>query len=57
MRRFISTLMMLAVIVIGVGLWRGWFIVDRERIHEDTQKAIDKVKDTSNNILKKDKSD
>jgi len=57
MRRFIFALTVIAIVILGVGFWRGWFIVDRARVHDDAQTAIDKVKETGNNILKKDKAE
>ena len=48
---------MVAAIVICIGFWRGWFIVDRERIRDDTQRAIDKVEDVRDSILKKKQSE
>lgn len=57
MRQFFGLLIVAAAVILGVGFWRGWFIVDRERINEDSKQAIEKVRDTSDSILKKDKSD
>ena len=57
MQRLIGFLILVAAIIIGVGFWRGWFIMDRERIRDDTQRAIDKVEDVRDSILKKKPSD
>ena len=51
MRRLFVFLVLVAVAVLGVGYWRGWFLVDRERINADTQQAIDKVKDATGKVL------
>ena len=44
-------IVVVAVAVLGVGYWRGWFLIDRERISADTQQAIDKVKDAGGKVL------
>jgi hypothetical protein len=44
MRGFLMFCVLLAAVVVGVGLWRGWFIVDRERIKQDTNEAVDRIK-------------
>ena len=51
MRRLFLFLVVVAVLVLGVGYWRGWFLVDRERMRADTQQAIDKVKDAGSKVL------
>jgi hypothetical protein len=51
MRKLFVCLVLIAAVVLGVGYWRGWFLVDRERISSDTQQAIDKVKDAGGKIL------
>ena len=51
MRKLIMFVVVIAAAVFSVGYYRGWFIVDRERIHEDTQKAVERVKETSGKIL------
>jgi hypothetical protein len=47
MRWFLLFCVLLAAVVVGVGLWRGWFIVDRDRIKQDTQEAVDRIKKTT----------
>ena len=44
MRNFLVFCVLLAVVILGVGYWRGWFLVDRERIRDDTQKAVERIK-------------
>jgi hypothetical protein len=53
MRRLFVFLVLVAAIVLGVGYWRGWFLVDRERISADTKQAIEKVKDATGKALDK----
>ena len=50
MRGFIGLVFVLAAILLTVGFWRGWFLVDRTRIREDTDKAIEKVQKTGDEI-------
>jgi hypothetical protein len=52
MRGFVFFVCVVAVLVGALGYWRGWFIVDRARIREDTNKAIDRVEDVRDNVLK-----
>lgn len=46
MRGFLIFCVLLVAVILGVGFWRGWFEfhVDREKIHEDTQKAVKQIK-------------
>jgi hypothetical protein len=53
MRRLFVFLVVVAALVLGVGYWRGWFLVDRERISADTKQAIEKVKDATGKALDK----
>lgn len=50
--RFFGFLAVLAVIVIAIGFWRGWFtfIVDRDKMRDDTTKAVDKMRDVGEKI-------
>ena len=29
-----------AAVILGVGYWRGWFLVDKDRIRDDTNKEL-----------------
>ncbi len=49
--RFLGFLVVLAAIILVVGLWRGWFLVDKEKIQDDTQKAVQTVKDAGKKIF------
>ncbi|MCI0683455.1 MAG: hypothetical protein L0Y71_15230 [Gemmataceae bacterium] len=53
MRSFLAVCFVLAAVVLGVGYWRGWFLVDRDQIREDTQKAVEQIKGTSEKISDK----
>lgn len=55
--RFLGFLVFLAAIVLVVGLWRGWFLVDKEKIETDTQKAVQTVKDAGHKLLEKSSKD
>jgi len=46
MRGFLAALVLLAAIVLGVGIYRGWFTfgVDQEKFQEDKETAKEKVK-------------
>lgn len=50
MRGFIAFVIVVAAIVLSVGFWRGWFLVDRERIRDDTNKALEKVQKTTDDL-------
>ena len=50
MRGFFGFLVVVAAIVLTVGFWRGWFVVDRERLRDDTDKTIEKVQKASDNL-------
>ena len=48
--RFLGFLAILAAIILGVGIWRGWFIVDvnKEKIEQD----VETVKDAGQKVFK-----
>lgn len=50
MRNFLIFCVLLVAVILGVGFWRGWFLVDRERIHEDTNKAVERIKGTGDKV-------
>jgi hypothetical protein len=50
MRGFLGFVALVAAILLTVGFWRGWFLVDRERIRDDTDKAVEKVQKTTDNL-------
>ncbi len=53
MRGFLIFCVLLAAVILGVGFWRGWFLVDRERIDEDRQKAVERIKGAGEKIQDK----
>jgi hypothetical protein len=55
--RFLGFLVFLAAIILVVGLWRGWFFVDKEKIESDTQKAVQTIKDAGRKVFKENPND
>jgi cell division protein FtsB len=45
MRRLFVFLLFVIAVILGVGLYRGWFTVDREKIQEDEQRAKQEVQE------------
>jgi hypothetical protein len=45
MRRGWFFLFFLLVVIIVVGIYRGWFTVNKEKIKEDEQRAVEKIKE------------
>jgi predicted negative regulator of RcsB-dependent stress response len=39
MRRFFAFLVFVAIVILAVGFWRGWFVVNKPQIQSDEQKA------------------
>ncbi len=56
MRRLFGFLVVLAIIVGLVGLWRGWWTVtvDKDKINQDEQTAKQKLDQVKDNFQKKD---
>jgi len=60
MKRFIISILVLIAVTAGVGLYRGWFIVDQPRIRQDEETVKeelrefgDKVKDETSKLTEK----
>jgi predicted negative regulator of RcsB-dependent stress response len=68
MKGFLGLLLLLAVVIVGVGLYRGWFEVstqktedkssvsitmDKNKIQEDEEKVKEKVQDLGHQIKDK----
>ena len=47
MRGFLVFCVLLVAVILGVGFWRGWFLVDRAKIEDDRNKAGELIKGTS----------
>ena len=45
MKRLISVLSLLVVIIVGVGFFRGWFTVNQEKIEQDEKRAKEEVRE------------
>ncbi len=50
MRRLVTFLLLLAVVIFIVGLNRGWFTVNREKINEDKQTIEQKATELEGKI-------
>ena len=50
MGRLLLALLAVAGLVLGFGLYRGWFRADADRIREDTHTAIEKVRQAGGKI-------
>jgi len=51
MGRLLLALLVVAGLVLGFGLYRGWFRADTDRIREDTHTAIEKVRDVGDSVV------
>jgi hypothetical protein len=46
-------LLALVVIIVGVGFYRGWFMVDPEKIQEDEDRAKQEVRELLKDVKSK----
>ncbi|HUT34551.1 MAG TPA: hypothetical protein VNE39_13775 [Planctomycetota bacterium] len=51
MRRLLLALLVVAGLVLGFGLYRGWFRADRDRMREDAHTAIEKVREVGDSVV------
>ena len=53
MKRLIVVLLVVAVAIVGIGFYRGWFTVNEEKIQQDEQKAKEKVRELTEELKSK----
>ena len=51
MGRLLLALLVVAGLVLGFGLYRGWFRTDGDRIREDAHTAIEKLRDVGDRVV------
>jgi len=53
MKNFIFALLLIAVVVVGFGLYRGWFTVNKAKIQQDEAAAKTEVHDLGQQVKEK----
>ncbi len=53
MKRLFVVLLVLAVGIVGVGFYRGWFTANQDKIQQDEQTAKEKVREFTHEVKDK----
>jgi hypothetical protein len=60
MRRLFGFLVFVAIVIVAVGFWRGWFVVNQAKLDHDEQKlerkfehVDEKIKEGAKNVEEK----
>jgi predicted negative regulator of RcsB-dependent stress response len=56
MRRLLTLVLLLVVVIGAIGWWRGWFTFNQDKFNQDEQTAKQKLNELNDNLHKKDTS-